>query len=63
MSKILITGANGYIGKHIIQNTLKKNMQVCALDMFFNKNLKLVTQCTEDILTERKKHENTYYWR
>lgn len=35
--KILITGANGYIGKHVIDELIKENHEVIAIDLEFDK--------------------------
>ncbi|MBQ8418223.1 MAG: NAD(P)-dependent oxidoreductase, partial [Phascolarctobacterium sp.] len=31
--KVLVTGANGYIGHHVVKNLLDKNIEVIAADM------------------------------
>lgn len=33
MKKVLVTGANGYIGQHIVDKLLKRNYQVIACDV------------------------------
>lgn len=36
MKKILVTGANGYIGRHVIQELKKKNVEIIANDIRFD---------------------------
>ena len=38
MKKILVTGANGYIGRHVVKNLLDAGVEVIAVDF-----------CTDDI--------------
>lgn len=44
--KILVTGANGYIGRHVVKALLDKNAEVIACDL-----------CTDDV-DSRAKHRN-----
>jgi nucleoside-diphosphate-sugar epimerase len=35
MSKVLVTGAGGYIGTQLVRDLVAKNHQVVALDRYF----------------------------
>jgi nucleoside-diphosphate-sugar epimerase len=60
MSKVLVTGAGGYIGTQLVRDLLKSNHQVIALDRYFfgtepmkefigNKNVEIVKKDIRDV--------------
>jgi nucleoside-diphosphate-sugar epimerase len=56
--KILVTGATGFVGRHVIHNLLEKQIKVRAIvrkgkeSFFKNKNLKLELISTDDLFKE-----------
>ena len=40
MEKIIITGANGFLGRHLVKNLTDRKMEVIALDVFFDEEIK-----------------------
>ena len=54
MSKVMVTGAGGFIGSHLIERLLKDGEEVYAFDI---RNL---NECLN--LTEVKKHPNFFYY-
>ena len=52
MVKILITGANGYIGHHVLKKAIKLTKDVSVVDVKFNENLQNIKQYKEDILAQ-----------
>lgn len=56
--KILVTGATGFVGRHVIRNLLEKQIEVRAIirkgkeSFFKNKNLKLELISTDDLFKE-----------
>jgi nucleoside-diphosphate-sugar epimerase len=60
MSKVMVTGAGGYIGTELVRSLIAKNHQVVALDRYFfgmepmkefigNKNVEIVKQDIRDV--------------
>ena len=39
MERVIVTGANGFIGRNLINEMLKRNIQVVALDLQFDDEL------------------------
>lgn len=54
MEKILVTGANGYIGKHVVKFLLSKGYEVIASDFRFDNVDDRATKLTVPIFTENK---------
>ncbi len=52
MTKVLITGANGYIGHHVVQKAIEKQLDVSVVDIKFNEKQDGVTYYTDDILQD-----------
>ncbi len=52
MVNILITGANGYIGRHVLQKSIELTNNVSIVDLKFNEALQNVGQYQEDILAQ-----------
>lgn len=52
MTKVLITGANGYIGHHVVQKAIEKQLDVSVVDIKFNDKQDGVTYYTDDILQD-----------
>ena len=52
MVKVLITGANGYIGQHVLQQALKLTKNVSVVDIRFNERIPNVTYYEENILAQ-----------
>lgn len=50
MDNILVTGANGYIGRHVLQKLLKLTNNVSVVDINFCEVMQNVKQYKEDIL-------------
>lgn len=46
MANVIVTGANGFIGKTLINELLRKNYHVVALDMIFDETLSLEPEVT-----------------
>ncbi len=52
MTKVLITGANGYIGHHVVQKAIEQQLDVSVVDIKFNEKQDGVTYYTDDILQD-----------
>lgn len=52
MAKILITGANGYIGRHVLEKALETTDNVSVVDIRFNEKYQNVEYYEEDILEQ-----------
>ena len=39
MERVIVTGANGFLGKNLIKELIKRNIKVTALDLCFNEEL------------------------
>jgi len=52
MKKILVTGAGGYIGRHVVQKLLEHNVQVIATDLFVDEIDKRAQIIKADIFGE-----------
>lgn len=52
MKKVLITGANGYIGRHVVTATLNKGLTVLAADFEFDEVDDRVIQVTHSIFSD-----------
>lgn len=57
MVNILITGANGYIGQHVLQKVIELDNDVRAVDVKFSSFLPRVTYYQEDILLQHSSDE------
>ncbi|MCD7999271.1 MAG: NAD(P)-dependent oxidoreductase [Clostridiales bacterium] len=52
--KIVVTGANGYIGKHVVKNLIDSGNEVIAVDPIQNEIDQRATLCNEDIFSGDK---------
>lgn len=52
--KILVTGANGYIGRHVVRALLDRGVKVLAADLSFEGLDPAAERCDVDILSGRK---------
>ena len=57
MKRILVTGAGGYIGRHVVQKLLEHDIQVIAADLYIDEIDKRAQIIKEDIFGEQ---ENTF---
>lgn len=58
MKHVIVTGANGFIGSSLIKNLIKKNIQVEALDISFEKSRLPKTNLINEIETDLKNIED-----
>lgn len=67
MKKVLVTGANGFIGKTLVKALLSRNYQVIALDVRFdeellnNQNVICVNVLNKDVLSLKDEIEESNY--
>lgn len=57
--KILVTGSNGYIGRHVIKELAKTNHKVIAVDLTISERIENVQYIISDILDKNFKLQNS----
>lgn len=59
-NKVLVTGANGYIGRHVVQELLKRGITVYAVDVITNQLNNFSNAINQDIFSGENDLFNTF---